>query len=54
MSYILLKDKMYGVRVTKFQPAYICNTTYPSHKNLVKFCCEVYYMCWGNQELELQ
>ena len=54
MSTRLLKDKIDGVRVTQFQLAYIRNTTHPSHKNVVKLCREVNYMCWVNQELELK
>ena len=47
----LLKGNIDGFRVQKFQLAYILYTTYPSHKNLVKFCFDVHYMWWGNQEL---
>ena len=49
----LLKDKINGIRVPQFKLAYICDTTYPSHKNLVKLCSEVHYMWWINQYLEL-
>ena len=54
MSNIFLKDKIDGVHVTLFQLACICNTTHPSHKKLVKLFCEVHYMWWRNQDLELQ
>ena len=50
----LFKDKIDGVRVKKFQLAYVCNRNHPSHKNVVIFCREVHYMWWGNQEWELQ
>ena len=53
MLTIFLKDNINGVRVLQFQLAYICDTTYPSHKNLVKLCREVHHMLWLNQELEL-
>ena len=49
-----LKDKIDGVSVPKFQLDYICNRTHPLHKNSVKLCCEVNYMRWVNQNLELQ
>ena len=54
MSTIFLKYKINGVCVTQFQLSYIHNTTYHPHTNLVKFCCEVHYMWWWNQDLELQ
>ena len=53
MSTILLKYKIDGVLVPKFQLAYIYDTTNPSHKILVKLCCEVRYMWWRNKYLEL-
>ena len=53
MPTILLKDKIDGGRAQKFQLAYICDKTHPSHK-LVTLCCEVHYMWWVNQYLELQ
>ena len=40
-------------RVPKVQLAYIRDTNYLSYKNLVKLCCEVHYMLWGNQYLGL-
>ena len=54
MSTRFLRDKINGVRVPQFQLDYIRDTTDPSHKNLVKLCCEVHYMWWVNQYLELQ
>ena len=48
MSTRFLKKNINGVRVPKFQFSYICNTTHPSHKNLVGLCCEVNYMWWVN------
>ena len=54
MPTILLKDKIDGVRAQQFQLAYICDKTHPSHKKLVKLRCEVHYMWWLNQYLELQ
>ena len=53
MPTIFLKDNINGVRVPQFQLAYICNTTHPSHKKLVKLCREVHYMCYEDQYLEL-
>ena len=50
MSTRFLKDKIYGVHVPKFQLAYIYDTTQPSHKILVKLCCEMNYMWWENQD----
>ena len=44
MSTNLLKDKVDGAHVIQLQLAYSCSTTHPSHKLLVKLCCEVYYM----------
>ena len=44
LSAIFLKDKINGVRVPQFQLDYICGTTHPSHKHLVKLCCEVHYI----------
>ena len=54
MSTRLLKDKIDGVRVTKFQLAYTSNTTNPPHKKLVKLCHEVHHIWLGNQDLELR
>ena len=45
MSNIFLKYNIGGVRVPQFKLAYIINTTYPSHKKLVRFCRAVHYMC---------
>ena len=50
----LLKDNTNRVLVPQFQLAYIGDTTHPSNKTLVKLCCGVHYMRWGNQDLELQ
>ena len=50
----LLKYNIDGVYVPQFQIAYICVTPHPSHKNLDKLCCEVHYMWWENQYLELK
>ena len=44
MSTRFLKDKIYGVRVTQFQLAYICNTTHPSQKNWLS-CVVKYIIC---------
>ena len=49
MSTRLVKDKIYDICVPQLKLAYIINTTNTLHK---KF--DVKYMCWGNQELELQ
>ena len=46
-----LKDKINGVHVPQFKLTYICSTTNPSQKSLVKLCNEVHYMWWGNQYL---
>ena len=54
MSNRFLKDKINGFRVQQFQLSYIYDTTHPSHKNLVKLFCEVHYMRWLNQYMELQ
>ena len=54
MSTRFLKDKIDGLCVQKFQLAYICDTTHPTDKQLVKFCCEVHYLWCGNQDLGLQ
>ena len=54
MSTILLKDKINGVRIPRFQLAYIHSKTHPLHKTLVKLCRKVHYMWWLNQYLELQ
>ena len=54
MSTGSLKDNIDGFRVPKFKLSYIRDTTHTSHKNLVKFCHELYYMWWVNQYLELQ
>ena len=53
MSTTFLKDRINRVRVTQFKIAYICDTNHPSHKNLVKLCCEVHYMWWENKFTEL-
>ena len=49
-----LKDKIYGVRVLQFQLSYTCILTHPAYKSLIGFYCEVHYMWWVNQDLELQ
>ena len=54
MSNRFLEDNINGVRVTKFQIAYIRDTTNPSHNFLVKLCFEVHYMWWINQYFGLQ
>ena len=54
MSTRLLRYNIDGVRVTQFKLAYICDTTNPSHKIMVKLCREVNDIWWGNQDLELQ
>ena len=54
MSTRILKDQINGVCVPPFQLAYISDTTHSSHRNLVWLCCEVHYMWWKNQYLELQ
>ena len=54
MSTGSLKDNIDGFRVPKFKLSYICDTTHPSHKNLVKFCPEEHYVWWENQHLEIQ
>ena len=54
MPTILLKGEINGVRIPKFQLAYICDTTHHSHKSLVKLCREVHYMWWGDKYLELR
>ena len=46
MSHIFLKDQIYGVRHSQLQPAYICNTTDPLRKSLVKLCRDM-YLCGG-------
>ena len=51
MSTRFLKGRIDGVRVPQFQITYIHNTTYSLLKIFVKICCEVHYMCWGDQEL---
>ena len=53
MSNRFLEDNINGVRVTKFQIAYIRDTTNPSHNFLVKLCFEVHYTWWVNQYLGL-
>ena len=53
ISTIYLRYNIDGVCVSQFQPAYILDTTHPSHNILFKLCCEVHYMWWLNQELEL-
>ena len=54
MSTIFLKYNIDGVCVAQFKLSYISGTTNSSHTKLVKFCREVHYMWWINQELELQ
>ena len=54
MSTKFLKENINGDCVPQFQLAYIRDTTHSSHKNMVKFCCEVHYIWWVNQQLELQ
>ena len=49
MSTGFLKYKINVVRVTKFQLAYIRNTTHISHKHFVELCRKVHYMWWINQ-----
>ena len=44
MSTRLLEDNIYGVRFPQFQNVHIHDTKRPSHKKLVKFCCDVHYM----------
>ena len=44
MSKIFLKDNIDGVRVSKFQIAYIFETTNSLHKDFVKFFCGVHFM----------
>ena len=39
-----LKENIDGVRVPQFKLAYICDTTHPSNKILVRLCCEVHYV----------
>ena len=39
MSTRWIKDNINGFYVTKFQLDYICDTTHPANKNLVKLCC---------------
>ena len=46
MSAVFLKDKIHGVRITKFQLAYI--------RKMVKLCWVVHYIWWGNEYLELK
>ena len=54
MSSIFLKGNIDGVPVPQFQLVYICDTTHPSHKHLVKLFHEVHYMRCLNKYLELQ
>ena len=54
ISHRFLKKKIYVFCVKKFQPAYVYNTTDPSHKGLTKFCCDMHYIWQGKQDLELQ
>ena len=54
MSTRFLKCNIDGVCVPQFQLDYFRDTTHTSHKNLFKLCCELHYMWWGNQYLELQ
>ena len=53
MSNISLKENIDGIYAPKFKLAYICNTTIHSHKELIKFFCNVKYMWRGKQYLEL-
>ena len=39
---------------SQFQLAYINETTNTSHNFFIRLCCEVHYMWWENQKLELQ
>ena len=54
MSTRFLKYRIGGVDVPQFQLYYIRDTKYPLHKIMVKFCHELRFMWWVNQELELQ
>ena len=54
LSDIFLKDNINEARDPLFQLTDILDKTHLSHKNLVNFCCEVHYMLWVNQYLELQ
>ena len=49
MSTIFIKEKIGGVCVPQFQLAYICDTTHPSNKKLVRLCRELHYMWWITQ-----
>ena len=49
-----LKDNINGARFPQPQLAHICDTTHPSHENLVKIFYDVHYMWWVNQYLKLQ
>ena len=50
---IFLRDKFYGVRVPQYQLVYIHDKNHPLNKNLTDLCCDVNYVRWGNQDLEL-
>ena len=47
MSTIFLKDKIHGVRVTKFQLAYIRKSTHLSYKKWLN--CVVEYITYGGE-----
>ena len=49
MSARFLKYRIGGVHVPQFQLDYICDTKYPLHKIMVKFCRELHFMWWVNQ-----
>ena len=51
MSTIFLEDNITGVRVPKFQLAYIRDKTHPLHKRLIKLSREAHFTWWVNQEL---
>ena len=44
-----LKDNIDGINMPQFQLDYICDTTNPLHKNLVKLFSDVHCIWWGNQ-----
>ena len=44
MSTILLKYRIDGLGVQKYQLSYIINTNHPSHEQLVKLFCSVHYI----------
>ena len=48
MSNRLLKVKIDGFCVPQYQLGCTHDTTNNLHKHLVKFCCDMHYMCGGD------